>query len=75
MPLVRSFPETIDFINDWELVVRQKVKYKWKPTKCTQCQMLGHEGSECRRKKPGGQEWRRVIPIEENDKLNTRSGP
>ncbi|KAJ8444078.1 hypothetical protein Cgig2_025079 [Carnegiea gigantea] len=35
MPLAGPLPETIDFINDWDLVVRQKVKYEWKPTECT----------------------------------------
>ena len=42
MPLNGPFLKDIDFINDWDVVVRQKVKYEWKPSQCSYCQMLGH---------------------------------
>ena len=60
MPLEGPFPEHIDFVNDWDIVVRQKVKYEWKPTKCTNYKMLGHEEKDCRRKNQGRKEWRPV---------------
>ncbi|KAJ8424486.1 hypothetical protein Cgig2_030694 [Carnegiea gigantea] len=46
MPLKGAFPEHIDFINDWDVVVRQK--------------MLGHEEIHCRKKAKIRREWRPV---------------
>ncbi|KAJ8431667.1 LOW QUALITY PROTEIN: hypothetical protein Cgig2_008599 [Carnegiea gigantea] len=43
MKVNRPFPNHIDLINDWDVVVRQAVKYEWQPVKCSHCQMLGHE--------------------------------
>ena len=50
VPMEGPFPETIEFINDYGIVVKQKIKFKWKPIKCNQYQLFGHEGKECRKK-------------------------
>ena len=60
MPLNGPFPEHIDFINDWDVVVRQKVTYEWKLTQSSFCQMLGYKELNCRKKGKTRQEWRPV---------------
>ncbi|KAJ8421390.1 hypothetical protein Cgig2_031915 [Carnegiea gigantea] len=50
MKLQDSFPEYIDFVNEHDMVVRQKVEYEWKPSKCNFCRMYGHSDAECRKK-------------------------
>ncbi|KAJ8426355.1 hypothetical protein Cgig2_021475 [Carnegiea gigantea] len=56
-----NFPDFIDFVNEHNVVVRQKVKYEWKPTKCNYCKMFGHTGEECRKKPLPRAEWRPII--------------
>ncbi|KAJ8419773.1 hypothetical protein Cgig2_002904 [Carnegiea gigantea] len=50
MPVSGPFSDCIDFIFDGDKVVRQFVKYEWKPTKCTHCLMFGHEEQNCTKK-------------------------
>ncbi|KAJ8423454.1 hypothetical protein Cgig2_012911 [Carnegiea gigantea] len=61
MKLNETFPEYSDFINDWDVVMRQSVKYEWKPIKCDYYQMLGHEDTKCGRKNKIRKELRVVI--------------
>lgn len=60
VPVTRPFPDTIEFINDQGVLVRQKVIFEWKPTKCSHCHLFGHEVSECRKKQGIRKEWRVV---------------
>ncbi|KAJ8432533.1 hypothetical protein Cgig2_009297 [Carnegiea gigantea] len=53
-------PEFIEFINEVNLVVRQPVKYEWKPTKCEHCQMFGHTLHNCRKRNKTRMVWREV---------------
>ncbi|KAJ8437737.1 hypothetical protein Cgig2_009452 [Carnegiea gigantea] len=62
-----SFPEYIDFVNEHDMVVRQKVEYEWKPSKCKFCRMYGHSDAECRKKPIPRTEFTQVI--------RTPSGP
>ena len=50
VPMEGPFPDTIDFINDYGVLVERQIKFEWKPIKCNQCQLIGHEGNECRKK-------------------------
>ena len=43
MSIEGSFPEHIDLVNYHDRVVRQFVKYEWKPTRCAYCKLIGHE--------------------------------
>ncbi|KAJ8426043.1 hypothetical protein Cgig2_021401 [Carnegiea gigantea] len=61
MQLQDSFPDFIDFVNEDNVVVRQKVEYEWKPSKCTFCKMFGHTDEECRKKPLPKAEWRPII--------------
>jgi len=77
MPLEGSFLKYIDFVNDWEVVARQKVHYEWKPILCSQCKMLGHEEQVCRKKNKVRQEWRPIDRDRDEDKeeeYNTQGG-
>jgi len=38
MSLEGNFLEFIEFLNDKDVLVRQQVKYEWKPIYCTHCQ-------------------------------------
>ncbi|KAJ8438364.1 hypothetical protein Cgig2_015291 [Carnegiea gigantea] len=58
MPVNGLFPDSIDFISEGDGVIRQFVKYEWKPKKCIHCLMLGHEEQNCRKKYTVRQEWR-----------------
>ena len=49
VPLGGTFPDYVEFINDYDILVRQKAEFEWKPTKCTHCN-LGDEEEECRKK-------------------------
>ena len=60
IPLAGDFPEFIEFINEVDLVVRQPVKYEWKPTKCEQCQMFSHTLQNCRKRNKTRMVWREV---------------
>ncbi|KAJ8430000.1 hypothetical protein Cgig2_033925 [Carnegiea gigantea] len=46
VPMEGPFPDTIDFINDYRVLVKQRINFEWKPIKCNQCQLIGHEGKE-----------------------------
>ncbi|KAJ8438217.1 hypothetical protein Cgig2_011579 [Carnegiea gigantea] len=45
-----DFPEFIEFINEHNVVMRQRVEYEWEPTRCSHCKMFGHKVEECRKK-------------------------
>ncbi|KAJ8436659.1 hypothetical protein Cgig2_003038 [Carnegiea gigantea] len=53
------FPKFIEFFNDNDELVRQQVKYEWKPTKCTHCHMFGYEEENCKRRE--GRKERRKL--------------
>ena len=44
------FPEFIKLFNDNNVLIRQQVRFEWKPVKCTFCHMFGHEEHECKKK-------------------------
>jgi len=56
-----NFPEYIEFVNEQNVVVRQRLKYEWKPTKCDFCKMFGHTRDDYRKKPQSRTEWRPVI--------------
>ena len=60
MPLDGNFPDFIDFINDNDVLVRQQVKFEWKPIQCAHYHMLGHDISVCKKERKIRQEWRVV---------------
>ncbi|KAJ8434397.1 hypothetical protein Cgig2_014244 [Carnegiea gigantea] len=37
------FPESVEFINELGVLVRQPVHYEWVPIKCQHCGMFGHD--------------------------------
>ena len=54
------FPEYMEFINDFNSVVRQSLKYEWKPIKCHHSHMFGHTEDDRKRKKQTRKEGRVV---------------
>ncbi|KAJ8419812.1 hypothetical protein Cgig2_000653 [Carnegiea gigantea] len=54
------FPDYIDFFDEEEVLITQKVIYEWKPIKCTHCHMFGHEAIDCKKRKEVRTEWRPV---------------
>jgi len=42
MPLKGQFPDYIEFANEKNVIIRQKIVYEWRPIKCTHCRMFGH---------------------------------
>ena len=61
MPIAGPFPKFIEFFNADDELIRQEVKYEWKPIKCTHCHMLGHEAIVCR-KKSARLAWGQKVP-------------
>ena len=49
MQLEGQFPEYIEFTNEKNVLIRQKVVYEWMPLKCTYCKMFGHLQENCRK--------------------------
>ena len=45
-----SFPDFIEFVNDYDVVVRLQAEYEWKPIKCQHCKMFGHNEEDCKKK-------------------------
>ncbi|KAJ8435573.1 hypothetical protein Cgig2_020035 [Carnegiea gigantea] len=56
-----KFPEYIEFVNQHNVVVRQRVDYEWKPIKCDFCKMYSHIKDDCRKKPQTRIEWRQVV--------------
>ncbi|KAJ8430087.1 hypothetical protein Cgig2_006539 [Carnegiea gigantea] len=55
MNLEDNFPEYIDFVNEHNVVIRQK-----KAIRCEHCKMYGYLKEECRKKPGPRKEWRQV---------------
>lgn len=53
VPLAGKLPDTIPMQCDGGAVYHQQVVYEWKPVRCSHCDWLGHDVSNCRRKKSG----------------------
>ena len=61
MQLHDSFLDFIEFVNEHNVVVRQKVEYEWKPTKCNYCKKFRHTEEEYRKKPLPRTEWRPLL--------------
>jgi len=46
-PLEGHFHEHIEFANERNVIIRQKVVYEWRPIKCSHCRMFGHTQENC----------------------------
>ncbi|KAJ8421817.1 hypothetical protein Cgig2_023810 [Carnegiea gigantea] len=63
-----TYPDYVEFVNDFNVVVKQMVKFEWMPVKCGHCQMLEYKEQECRKKGTTRMEWRVARPtINQND--------
>ena len=51
------FLEIVDYVNEWNVVVGQKIKYEWKPLRCEYCHLLGHEDKDCKKMPLVRKEW------------------
>ncbi|KAJ8432350.1 hypothetical protein Cgig2_021120 [Carnegiea gigantea] len=60
MQIDGPFPEYIEFFNEEGVLTRQQVTYKWIPSKCTHCTMLGHTEAVCKKKGVVRKEWIRI---------------
>ncbi|KAJ8450604.1 hypothetical protein Cgig2_020241 [Carnegiea gigantea] len=60
VPMEGPFPDTINFVNDSGVLVKQRITFEWKPVKCNQCQQIRHKGKDCRNKQAPSKEWRVV---------------
>ncbi|KAJ8421473.1 hypothetical protein Cgig2_007650 [Carnegiea gigantea] len=56
------YPDYVEFVNDFNVVVRQKVKFEWMQVKCGYCQMLGDKEQEYGKKGTTRMEWRVARP-------------
>jgi len=52
------FPEYIEFANEKDILLRQKVHYEWLPLKCTYCKMFGYTHENCKKRDNSKKEWR-----------------
>jgi len=57
MSIGGSFAEYIEFANEKEVLIRQKVIYEWLPLKCTYCKMFGHTHETYKKKENPRKEW------------------
>ncbi|XP_074315498.1 uncharacterized protein LOC141651698 [Silene latifolia] len=51
VPIAAELPDVIEFTDEFDVVHSQIVHYEWKPTKCEECNGLGHLSRDCRKKK------------------------
>ncbi|KAJ8419449.1 hypothetical protein Cgig2_023655 [Carnegiea gigantea] len=76
VPMAGPFPDFIEFFNEHGELIRQSIKFEWKPSKCNHCRMYGHLEEECRKKHNQRKEWRRVqVTPQEAPKETTQSVP
>ena len=52
------FSEYIEFANEKDILLRQKVHYEWLPIKCTYYKMFGHTQELYKKKDTSRKEWR-----------------
>ncbi|XP_056697428.1 uncharacterized protein [Spinacia oleracea] len=52
MPISKSLPDQISFMNEHNELIQVPVTYEWRPTVCTNCKQVGHLTSDCRHAKP-----------------------
>ncbi|KAJ8420679.1 hypothetical protein Cgig2_024212 [Carnegiea gigantea] len=43
--------DAMKFANERDVIIRQRIVYEWRPTKCTHCKMFGHTHEECKKKR------------------------
>ena len=55
-----DFPDFIEFANEKDVIIRQKVVYEWKPIKCTHSKVFGNIREDCRKLVSHRQDWRAV---------------
>ena len=60
MQLAGPFPDFIEFANEKDVIIRQKIVYEWRPTRCIHCKMFGHTHDVCRKKSTTRKEWRAI---------------
>ncbi|KAJ8425740.1 hypothetical protein Cgig2_000800 [Carnegiea gigantea] len=53
-----SFPEFIEFFNEFDVLIRQPIHYEWLSVKCLYCGMYGHKEDVCKKKSKPRKEWR-----------------
>ena len=58
MKLEGDFPDYIDFFNEQDILIRQKIQYEWLPVKCLCCGMYGHKEEVCKKKDGPKKVWR-----------------
>jgi len=56
IPLKDEFPEYIEFTNDKDALIKQRVIYEWQPIKFKHCHMYGYLEDHCRKKQAPRQE-------------------
>ncbi|KAJ8436173.1 hypothetical protein Cgig2_034201 [Carnegiea gigantea] len=57
---VLGIPIKTDRFTKEKTTIKQQVVYEWKPVKCANCHMYGHEEQVCRKKDGVRMEWRKV---------------
>ncbi|XP_074283203.1 uncharacterized protein LOC141607752 [Silene latifolia] len=61
----QTLPNTVNFLDEHGHVLSINVEYEWKPTICSKCRNIGHEGNNCR-KTP--QKKQQNAPVKKNIK-------
>ncbi|XP_056698498.1 uncharacterized protein [Spinacia oleracea] len=51
MPISKSLPDQISFMNEHNELIQVPVTYEWRPTVCTNCKQVGHLTIDCRHAK------------------------
>ena len=66
MQLEGPFHDFIEFANERDVIIRQKIVYEWRPIRRTHCKMFGHTQEDCRKKSNPRKEWRAIPQALEN---------
>lgn len=57
-----ELPDSLDFVNEKGILTTIRLEYEWKPVKCANCKMFGHESTVC---KNGRKKWIAKKPTNE----------
>ncbi|KAF5204181.1 Zinc knuckle (CCHC-type) family protein [Thalictrum thalictroides] len=70
-----KYPNHVDVVVDQKKVIRVAVEYNWRPTKCMECEVFGHNDAKCPKKQKVQAEKKAAIwLLKKEEEANLKEG-
>ncbi|KAF5200466.1 reverse transcriptase [Thalictrum thalictroides] len=66
-----KYPDHVDVIVDQKKVIRVVLENNWRPTKCMECEVFGHNDNKCPKKQKAQAEKRAAVWLQKKDESTT----